>query len=291
MSYSHYGEIGDLWKHIPLCSFLSVEYVTKYIESNAAFPLYRLNHTAERNYGIFTLLAKSDLIEFKELKDTPYLNTLIPIQESIHKLTHYLGSSGLAMKLLGTDVSYVFCDIESKALEETKKYADLHNTLSVETIQGDSIDNLWDFIEKENQSTFLHIDPYRIFDLNESGRSYFDIFVKSMTHGVKTMLWYGYETKLEQKEIYEKMVQVFEQNKVNLQEHRLNGIEIEIESIGEAITTVNPGVPGCGVLIANLSIESIVALQQTSDILVSAYKNVNYLSSSGSLNKRVTFKN
>jgi 23S rRNA (adenine2030-N6)-methyltransferase len=291
MSYSHYGEIGDLWKHLPLCSFLSIEDVTKYIESNAAFPIYQLNQTAERNYGIFTFLSKSDMNEFKQLNDTPYLNTLLSIQESNHELTHYLGSPGLAMKLLGKDASYVFCDIESKALEEIKIYAVLHNTLSVETKEGDSIDSLWHFIEKESHSSFLHIDPYKIFELNESRRSYFDLFVKSLSHGMKTMLWYGYETKLEQKEIYEKMVQAFEHSKIDLQEHRVNGIEIEIESIGEANTSVNPGVPGCGVLIANLSNESIVALQQTSGILARAYEDVIYQGLSGRLNKRVTFKN
>lgn len=37
MPYSHYGEIGDVWKHLPLCFFLTEEKPTVYVESNSAF--------------------------------------------------------------------------------------------------------------------------------------------------------------------------------------------------------------------------------------------------------------
>ncbi|QYR20948.1 hypothetical protein KZ483_24900 [Paenibacillus sp. sptzw28] len=53
--------------------------------------------------------------------------------------------------------------------------------------------------------TFLLIDPYTIFDKNSSGRCYFDLFVKAVDRGIKTMLWYGFETLEGQKKLHAKM--------------------------------------------------------------------------------------
>lgn len=181
-------------------------------------------------------------------------------------------------------------DIEAEPLQELYRFAELRNISSVETKLGGSGDSLWSLIETEGSSTFLHIGPYTIFEENEHGRSYFDLFVKSVKHGVKTMLWYGYETKNGRQRIYERMVQVLEMNEVDLRVHRVNGVELELESIGEDTMTINSGVPGCGVMIANLSKESVKTLQETSDLLVKAYEDVKYEETSGKLNKRVPFK-
>ena len=56
MSYTHYGEIGDIWKHLPLCEFLANEKPRYYIESNSAYPVYELTPSWERDYGIYTIL-------------------------------------------------------------------------------------------------------------------------------------------------------------------------------------------------------------------------------------------
>jgi 23S rRNA (adenine2030-N6)-methyltransferase len=290
MPYTHYGELGDLWKHLPLCSFLSIEQAAKYIESNAAFPEYRLDRTAERAYGIFNLVEKSS-DGLHDLKHTPYLKTLMAAPENSGDLTVYLGSPGLAMQLLGNRVSYMFCDIEAKPLEELAQYAVRHDIRSVETQAVDSIDYLWLAVEKEASSTFLHIDPYRIFEKNDSGRSYFELFVKSTLRGIKTMLWYGYETRQQQRQLHDEMVRIFEAHEADLQKHRVNGVEIEIESIGLDAIAVNPGVPGCGVMIANLSEPSVDALRHTSELLTRAYEEMKYSGGSGRLNRRVTFEN
>ncbi|BAY49592.1 hypothetical protein SAMD00079811_72210 [Scytonema sp. HK-05] len=36
MSYKHFGRMGDIWNHIPLCEFLAIEQPSSYIEKNSA---------------------------------------------------------------------------------------------------------------------------------------------------------------------------------------------------------------------------------------------------------------
>lgn len=109
MPYRHYGEIGDIWRHLPLCSFLYIEKPTKYMESNAAYPIYQLDRTPSREYGIFTLLTKSRADDLKQLKSYPYISALMSIRErNDDEISQYLGSPGLAMRSLGPKTSYVF---------------------------------------------------------------------------------------------------------------------------------------------------------------------------------------
>ena len=58
MPYSHFGEIGDLWKHLPLCEILAMEKPEVYVESNSAYSSYSLSHTERQEFGIYTFLAK-----------------------------------------------------------------------------------------------------------------------------------------------------------------------------------------------------------------------------------------
>jgi hypothetical protein len=34
--YEHYGRIGDMWKHLPLVSVLSIERPARYVETNSS---------------------------------------------------------------------------------------------------------------------------------------------------------------------------------------------------------------------------------------------------------------
>jgi hypothetical protein len=53
MANIHYGNIGDVWKHLPLAEILSMEAPNTYWESHAGSSQYPLTHSAERDYGVF----------------------------------------------------------------------------------------------------------------------------------------------------------------------------------------------------------------------------------------------
>jgi 23S rRNA A2030 N6-methylase RlmJ len=53
MANVHYGNIGDIWKHLPLAEILAIEAPNTYWESHAGSSHYALTHSPEREYGIF----------------------------------------------------------------------------------------------------------------------------------------------------------------------------------------------------------------------------------------------
>ncbi len=59
MGYSYFGQIGDIWKHLPLCNFLYNESPRKYIESNSGFAQYQLTNTPEQQYGVYTFYRRA----------------------------------------------------------------------------------------------------------------------------------------------------------------------------------------------------------------------------------------
>ena len=59
MPYVHYGRIGDVWKHLPLCSILSIEKPLRYVETNSARAVYALEETPEQKYGVYFLYAQA----------------------------------------------------------------------------------------------------------------------------------------------------------------------------------------------------------------------------------------
>jgi hypothetical protein len=40
MPYNHAGEIGDIWKHLPICDILAIEKPRRYVETNSATRTY-----------------------------------------------------------------------------------------------------------------------------------------------------------------------------------------------------------------------------------------------------------
>jgi 23S rRNA (adenine2030-N6)-methyltransferase len=78
MPYEHFGKVGDVWKHFPLCSLLSIERPTRYIESNAAYPEHWLKFTPETDYGVGTVLRRISLGASPD--HHPYLRGLQALQ-------------------------------------------------------------------------------------------------------------------------------------------------------------------------------------------------------------------
>lgn len=272
MSYVHYGRIGDVWKHLPLCEFLVNEKPRYYIESNSAFPIYNLTHSPERDYGIYTIL--NSISDSDILSKSAFYRTLSQYNENIPNINKYLGSPGLAMNILKDSAKkFIFCDIEENTLDTIRRYAlELGLADRVKTYKNDSLKTLYSQFNKFSSNDFIHIDPYLAFDPNDDGKTFFDLFLDSTKKGIKTMLWYGYENNYQKKCLYNQMKKKFASAGIK-NNNDIFSIELFLSSIQENNIIVNPGVVGCGILISNLSQKSINNLDVFSDELVRIYKN------------------
>lgn len=272
MPYQHYGNIGDIWKHLPLCEILAIERPRIYVETNAAHATYRLEGTPCQQYGVghvYRRGAESDVMaESRYFKLLREVNANAPLPHT------YLGSPALAMQVL-QDVAerFIFFDIEAPALASDASYArnlGLHER--VETVLGDSISGAYRLLDDLSREAFIHIDPYTIFDPNAEGLTYFDVFLKAAQRGLKAMLWYGYFTSTEQRAIHERFSQALSAE-ADIDPGKLYGADVWLDVIQPDAIVVNPGIVGCGVLTANLSpaLRDVVAAQ--SDALVDLYAN------------------
>ncbi|BAZ52218.1 ribosomal RNA large subunit methyltransferase J [Nostoc sp. NIES-4103] len=248
MSYKHFGRIGDIWKHIPLCEFLAIEKPASYIETNSAYPEYQLTGSLEQEYGI--LYVEKNIHKSSLIQNSVYWKVLNSIFENHHGISKYLGSPALALNILGTlTEKFVFFDIEEACLKNIEEYAQkLNLTSQIFYKNEDLIDGLLNLIEELSIEDFIHVDPYLIHEKNTNGNTYFDAFVKAMRKGVKGMLWYGFNTSKERNDLHQGF-----QGLTNTSSISLQGIEIMSILLDKNILDVNPGLWGCGIMIGNLS--------------------------------------
>lgn len=251
MSYRHYGEIGDVWKHLPLCEIIKEIRPKLYIESNSAYPFYHLDQTSERGYGIEYFLAHAPRSPL--LAQSLYYQ----ITATEHPKKIYLGSPGLAFTLLGGNANYLFCDLEGEALQEIEAYGtSLGLGKRVTLHNGDAVEYCFANIAEWPAETLVFLDPCSILEKTVAGRSFFDLFLETMQRKVPAVLWYGFDTRRQQQALHEVFVKTLKSG---------SGValaEINLANIGLDQPTINPGVAGCGLLMANLDSAIVAKVNQ-----------------------------
>ena len=260
MPYRHAGEIGDVWKHLPLCDILALEKPLRYRESNAAYSGYAITRNERTDYGIFHVL------EAQSLQDSKYVDAL---RKNGIDHGRYTGSPGLAMDTLSDGADYYFHDIESDALDDVLLDAKKRNLESrVHVFCGDSVQAFLDNDYKLDQNDFVFLDPYAPFDSNAQGNSFLDIFEKAVRAGSMTLLWYGYDHLDGKARILE-----YFNHMADRLDASIRCFDVWQKCMAEDGCRINPGVPGCGLAGANLSVESFDILHKYLNIIGGLYSN------------------
>jgi 23S rRNA (adenine2030-N6)-methyltransferase len=267
MPYQHFGKIGDVWKHLPLCEFLAIEKPTKYVDTNAAYPDYHLTDTPEQEYGILLVarnIAKSPLI-----RESVYWRTLCSLPENADGIVRYLGSPGLALNILNTSATkYVFFDIDKPPLREIDNFSRKAGlSSSVLCRNEDSVQGIFNLAEKLDGDSFVFMDPYSVHERNHHEHSYFEGFCKVIHKGAKGMLWYGFDTTSQKDSLRDGFAAQTNEHASTI----LTGIEMASTMISEDPPQVNPGVLGCGILIGNLSVSSRQIFERLAKETVNLY--------------------
>ncbi len=277
MAYSHYGKQAEVWKHGPLCEILVAQRPAVYIETNAAYASYTLQHTPEQAYGIYYFLEKGAC---HPAKDSLYFQ----LEQRAVAANQYIGSPGLALSLCGEQSRYIFFDLDSDALDSVQTFAESRQLASLITLQHrDSIAGMHELLPHLPSDTFIHIDPYAIDEPNASGMTYLDVFEEAVGRGMKCFLWYGYQT-LREKEKLERAIQAHCQP-------RKKGVfschALTMKVIEQDAQPCAPGVLGSGLLTGNLSEISRGAIGKYADWLTAFYGGACYRGWNGELYKEV----
>ncbi len=275
--YKHYGNIGDVWKHLPLAATLEMEQPQHYIESNAAAAVHRLEGTARQQYGVYTFFRGASRID--ELRRSRYYK-LLEASNPEGELRRYLGSPALALTVLRErSTQFLFFDIDPTALKDIGSFAHTLGMRHRIRVQNeDSLLALSQLIPTLDRSAFIHFDPYDIFEPNARGQTVFDLFLEASNHGIRSLLWYCYFTRRERDRMYRTMRAAIIERDARLAAPLAYGVrQREIAQRREELhKKTNPGVVGCGVILGNCDRETHRVVARLRDTLIALYHGAQY---------------
>ncbi|MDX1401680.1 MAG: 23S rRNA (adenine(2030)-N(6))-methyltransferase RlmJ, partial [Kiloniellales bacterium] len=148
----YFGDLGDVWKHLPLAEILRVNPPLHYWETHAGSASYPLTESPERIHGA---------LRFRErAPDEPGLQECAYLQALLEMLDVYPGSPMLAISALGQKAGYIFCDIDP---ESTASLRTAIEGLNGRVIEGDGVSAIAREIELKRvdpAGVLVHIDPF-----------------------------------------------------------------------------------------------------------------------------------
>ena len=194
MANAHFGNLGDVWKHLVLGETLAREPPRSYWETHAGSASYPLSHSPARDYGIYYLLGTGQ--RSSGVTRSTYWEELARFQAE--EANGYPGSALLAMRLLRGTANYVLCDTDEESM---RTLAAAVSSLGLEErIQLTSQDGLatirdasHDF-KGDPRDALVHIDPFEPSAETQPGLSALSLAGLLSSRGFKLIYWYGYDS-------------------------------------------------------------------------------------------------
>lgn len=208
MANRHFGKLGDVWKHLPLCEVLAQERPALYAETHAGSAAYTPIDDAERCYGVhrFRAAARRDPVLAGSRHAGHLARTLggrDPSPRDRPALTQEAlvpGSPLLAMLELGASSRYVLCDMDPLSTGDLSSWAarlDLADRVSV--ITGDGMAAVAAKVlggsraSSSAASALVHVDPYDPGAHEPGSVSALELTARLIDAGVAVMYWYGFD--------------------------------------------------------------------------------------------------
>ena len=275
MANKHFGEIGDIWKHLPLAEILAIEKPDEYWESHSGAATYPMSHSFARNYGIYYF--RSNARKNPILGRSAYFKFLESLTEE-RRLHRYPGSPYVAMKTLGNVGRYHFCDIDGVSLVNIRETADNLKISDdrVINVARDGVPVLASSVlgtpVRECEKNFAFIDPYRPFVRSENKMNTLDLLSYLAGRGVKTVLWYGYDSDEYRQMLLAGLKKSLAAYKVDMTKVSLWCGDINLAAMNDATFDESPGLLGCGIVCANMSEKAVIACDGLGQELAKIYE-------------------
>jgi hypothetical protein len=135
----HFGEIGDVWKHLVLGDLLDLVRPARYWETHAGSGTYVLDRSWQREYGVFTMLREAPRAPAIEASRYVWLVRTLPPGDD--EQPRYPGSARLAMEVLGDTAAYLCCELDPASVADLTRSArelDLADIVRVERAGRDA---------------------------------------------------------------------------------------------------------------------------------------------------------
>lgn len=183
----HFGELGDVWKHLPLAEILPLSPPRHYWETHAGSAAYPLTVSPARLHGALRFLehAPND----PGLKESAYLQALREMPGL------YPGSPQLAVGALGREAGYIFCDIDPESAESLRTAV---AGFEASVFEADGVSAIF------HQAELAHVDPAEVlvlidpFDPRQrytpDSSTPLELAAWLADKGYRVIFWYCYDT-------------------------------------------------------------------------------------------------
>ena len=264
MANPHFGEIGDVWKHLVLGDVLDRMRPSRYWETHAGSGTYALDRSWEREYGVFTLLREAP--RAPALNASRFLGLVRTLPPGENGTERYPGSPRLAMEVLGDRATYRFCDVDAASvadLTRTARELDLQDLVRVE--RADGLATVWFAAQalsaSEAAETLVLLDPFDEAQRSVDDMDSLDLFARLAAGGFPTLMWVGYDDVAARDAIDART--------------GVDGVASQRFHIDTALlrgeTTLHPGVAGCGMVLVNLPAEVVDHVERLGRQLEASY--------------------
>jgi len=285
MANRHFGNIGDIWKHLPLAEILALELPHNYWESHAGSASYPLVPSPERAYGVSGFLERAGRRE--QLAGSRFSLLLDDLAGKSPTLDRYPGSPLIAMMTLGAGASYLFCDLDGASLltlEESARSLGIAPG-HVRCVARDGVATVLQAASRlsraEAAQTLVLIDP---FDLelppggspageSAAGPGPVELLWQMATLGARAILWYGFDSSHQRQARRERIMRAFSDPGGETSATSLWVGEISLRSLDRTSSACFPGLGGCGIACANLSEEAIATCSELGRELAASYED------------------
>ncbi|MFN2105179.1 MAG: hypothetical protein ACK2U0_20900 [Candidatus Promineifilaceae bacterium] len=183
----HFGELGDVWKHLPLAEILRLNPPRHYWETHAGSASYPLTASPARLHGVLRFLeyAPGD----PQLAHCAYLQALQEL------LGTYPGSPTLAMRALGGEAGYIFCDIDPQSASSLQTAVAGYQACIIEADGVSAISDYTNSTSVDPATVLVHIDP---FDPQEryfpDSKTSLELAAWLAAEGYRVFFWYCYDS-------------------------------------------------------------------------------------------------
>ncbi len=287
MANRHYGEVGDLWKHLPLAQLLRLHNPRLYAESHAGSALYPIRPTWQRDFGVLRFLSRS--ADHPAFRNSHYRAALTSLPAGPNNPLLYPGSPWLALSALAaSDCRFTFCDTDPNSLATIRTAAAglgiAADRLSLEAADGNAVlmALLTAMPKRDRRRALIMLDPYDTLDAAPGSPSSAEVFALAARLGCPALLWYGYSRLTrDDRPVNEKKYAIRDEllaayaaaladAGVKPDIARCTAADIHLDIINDD-DPPNPGVLGCGLLIANLEDDARRALHSLGSALPDLY--------------------
>lgn len=189
MANSHFGGLGDVWKHLVLGEVLEREPPRWYVETHAGSAAYLLDHDPQREFGIWRFLAAAP--QSAELVRSRYY--AIARSCASGSSATYPGSPLLAMTILGDSSSYLLCDLDPGSAADLRARSRQLGLRDCQVVGADGIAAVAAYLTRGEggDDSLVHVDPFDPDAAGPGGPSALDCAAAVADSGTALLFWYA----------------------------------------------------------------------------------------------------